>query len=636
MSAGTSFALTYVRIDSWFSLPPPTAGITITDNDLLEVSMGKTLNERFIDIVERRAGHTAFTVKRDGTWQKYSFAWAMEQVAKTAFGLQSLGLERGSRIAILAENRPEWATTDYGAMAAGLVAVPLYTTLIGDQIAYILHDAEAKVVFVSNMDHLATVMSIRDRVPSIEKIVVFYPEGLDEDDHIISLDTLKNMGEGRSQKEFIELSQRVGPGELATIVYTSGTTGDPKGVALTHHNFMAEFEAIWPTFEGKEGDRLLSFLPLSHILQRVVDSFALLYGFTIAYAESLETLGENLREVRPTHIVAVPRVYEKIHGRIHAGVRQGSAVKRALFNWALDVGRRFSAARSSGRPGAVLAIQHKIASAVVFRKIHAATGGNINFYVSTGAPLAKGLAEFFDAVGIRIIEAWGMTELSGAATAGTRTDLRYGSVGKACAGVELKITEEGEICVRGDIIMHEYWRKPEATADIIDAEGWLHTGDVGHLDDDGFLFITDRIKELIVTAGGKNVAPQPLENALKTHQLIAQAMVIGDHRNFVSAIIVPQAEVLEAWAAAQGIDGDLATLCREAKVIEKFQAVVDEKMSSFSRYETVRKFTLVPQEFSQEAGELTPTLKLKRRVLLAKYTDIIEAMYEDADGQAWV
>jgi long-chain acyl-CoA synthetase len=399
---------------------------------------------------------------------------------------------------------------------------------------------------------------------------------------------------------------------------------------------MAEFEAIWPTFEGKEGDRLLSFLPLSHILQRVVDSFALLYGFTIAYAESLETLGENLREIRPTHIVAVPRVYEKIHGRIHAGVQQGSAVKRALFNWALDVGRRFSAAESSGRPGAVLSIQHTIASTLVFKKIHAATGGNIDFYVSTGAPLAKGLAEFFDAFGIRIIEAWGMTELSGAATAGTRRNLRYGSVGKACAGVELKITDEGEICVRGDIVMHGYWRKPEATAETIDAEGWLHTGDVGYLDDDGFLFITDRIKELIVTAGGKNVAPQPLENALKTHEFIAQAMVIGDHRNFISALIVPQAEVLEAWAAERGLEGDLTTLCSEPKVIEKFQAAVDEKMSSFSRYESVRKFTLVADEFSQEAGELTPTLKLKRRVLLAKYADIIEAMYEDADGRAWV
>ncbi|MBT8247995.1 MAG: AMP-binding protein, partial [Acidimicrobiia bacterium] len=397
-----------------------------------------------------------------------------------------------------------------------------------------------------------------------------------------------------------------------------------------------EFEAIWPIFEGKEGDSLLSFLPLSHILQRVVDGFALLHGFTIAYAESLDTLGENLREIRPIHIVAVPRVYEKIHGRIHAGVQQGSAVKRALFDWAIAVGRRFSDADKTGGPGLTLALQHKIASALVFKKIHAATGGNIEFYVSTGAPLAKGLAEFFDAIGIRIIEAWGMTELSGAVTGGRRGDLRYGSVGKACPGCELKLTDEGEIWVRGDVVMQEYWNKPEATAETIDGDGWLHTGDVGHLDDDGFLFITDRIKELIVTAGGKNVAPQPLENALKTHEFIAQAMVIGDHRNFISAIIVPQAEVLEAWAAENGIDGDLATLCGEPRVIEMFQAAVDEKMSSFSRYETVRKFTLVPEEFSQEADELTPTLKLKRRVLLAKHADIIEAMYEDADGQAWV
>ena len=589
--------------------------------------MGATLNERFIEIVERRGRHTAFRVKREGSWQSFSFDWGLEQAAKTAFGLKSLGFETGSRIAILSENRPEWATTDYGAMAAGLVGVPLYTTLIGEQIAYILHDAEVKVVFVSSMDHLSTVLSIREKVPSIEKIVVFYPENLREDHLVISLDTLKSLGEGHSREEFIGISRQTGPEDLATIVYTSGTTGDPKGVALTHHNFIAEFDAIWPIFEGKEGDSLLSFLPLSHILQRVVDSFALLYGFVIAYAESLETLGENLREIRPTHIVAVPRVYEKIHGRIHAGVQQGPAVKRILFNWAIDVGRRFSEAERLGGAGLSLAVQHRLASALVFKKIHAATGGNIQFYVSTGAPLAKGLAEFFDSIGIRILEAWGMTELSGAATSTIRTDLRYGSVGKPGPGVELKITDEGEICVRGDIVMRGYWRQPEATAETIDPDGWLHTGDVGHIDDDGFLHITDRIKELIVTAGGKNVAPQPIENALKTHEFIAQAMVIGDRRNFVSALIVPQAEVLESWARDQNIDGDLPTLCRDQRVIAHYQAAVEAKMASFSRYESVRKFTLVPDEFSQEAGELTPTLKLKRRVLLAKYADVIDQMY---------
>ena len=594
--------------------------------------MGATLNERFIEIVERRGQHTAFKVKRGGSWQSFSFDWGLEQAAKTAFGLKSLGYEKGSRIAILSENRPEWATTDFGALAAGLVGVPLYTTLIGEQIAYILHDAEAKVVFVSSMDHLSSVLSIRERVPSIEKIVVFYPENLEENNLVISLDTLKAMGDGHTVDDFVELSRRTQPEDLATIVYTSGTTGDPKGVALTHHNFMAEFDAIWQIFEGKEGDSLLSFLPLSHILQRVVDAFALLFGFTISYAESLETLGENLREICPTHIVAVPRVYEKIHGRIHAGVQQGSAVKRAIFNWAVNVGRRYSEAERSGRPGPALSIQQRIATALVFKKIHAATGGNIEFYVSTGAPLAKGLAEFFDALGIRIIEAWGMTEVTGAATSTTRTEVRFGSVGKPGPGVELKITDHGEICVRGDIVMREYWRKPEATAETIDSEGWLHTGDVGHIDDDGFLHITDRIKELIVTAGGKNVAPQPIENALKTHEFIAQAMVIGDRRNFISALIVPQAEVLESWAGENGIEGDLPTLCRDQRVIDHYQTALEAKMGTFSRYETVRKFTLVPDEFSQEAGELTPTLKLKRRVLLANYADVIDQMYPKTTG----
>jgi len=291
-----------------------------------------------------------------------------------------------------------------------------------------------------------------------------------------------------------------------------------------------------------------------------------------------------------------------------------------------------SEAERSGGAGPALSLQHRIASALVFKKIHAATGGNIQFYVSTGAPLAKGLAEFFDAFGIRIIEAWGMTELSGAATSTSRTEIRYGTVGKPGPGVELKITDDGEICIRGDIVMRGYWRKPEATAETIDSEGWLHTGDVGHIDDDGFLHITDRIKELIVTAGGKNVAPQPIENALKTHEFIAQAMVIGDRRNFISALIVPQAEVLESWARDNGIAGDLPILCRDQKVIDHYQAAVEAKMGGFSRYESVRKFTLVPEEFSQEAGELTPTLKLKRRVLLAKYADLIDQMYPKTTG----
>jgi long-chain acyl-CoA synthetase len=281
-------------------------------------------------------------------------------------------------------------------------------------------------------------------------------------------------------------------------------------------------------------------------------------------------------------------------------------------------------------------LQYRLATKLVFQKITAATGGNIRFYVSTGAPLAKGLAEFFDAVGIRIIEAWGMTELTGAATSSTPRDTRFGSVGKPGPGVEIKIADEGEICVRGGIVMREYWHKPEATAETIDADGWLHTGDVGHIDDDGYLYITDRIKELIVTAGGKNIAPQPLENALKTDQFIAGAMVIGDHRNFISAIVVPQAEIIEAWAEERGVPGDLATLCGDQKVIAHYREIVDAKMATFSRYERVRKFELVPDEFSHEADELTPTLKLKRRVLLANYAGVIERMYEDADGESWI
>ena len=589
--------------------------------------MGMTLNERFLEVVDRHRECTAFMVKREGEWKSFSFAWALEQVQKTAFGLSGLGYERGARVAILSENRPEWATTDFGVMAAGYLVVPLYTTLIPSQVEYILNDAETRVAFVSTMAHLETILSIRDRVPSLEKVVVFYPDGLEENDLVISLDTLKEHGSGRSYEEFARMSGEAQPEDAATFVYTSGTTGEPKGVVLSHGNFMAEFDAVEPCIEGGEGDVTISFLPLSHILQRVVDLFSHLHGVTLAYAESLETLGENLREVRPTHITAVPRVYEKIHGRIHEGVQKGAPFKRQLFTWAIGVGRRFRDAEVSGSAPLGLSLKHSVADALVFRKIRAATGGRVKYFISTGAPLARELGLFFDAVGIRILEIWGMTELTGAATISTSTEFLFGSVGKPGPGVELKITDDGEICIRSGVVMREYWRKPETTAETIDPDGWLHTGDVGHVDDDGFVHITDRIKELIVTAGGKNVAPQPLENALKADPFIGQVMVIGDRRNFISALIVPEKEVLEPWAREHDIEGDLGALCRDQRVKAHYETIVNAGMESFSRYERVKTFELVPDEFSQEAGELTPTLKLKRRVLLARYEDLIDGIY---------
>ncbi|MCK5377166.1 MAG: long-chain fatty acid--CoA ligase, partial [Acidobacteria bacterium] len=474
---------------------------------------------------------------------------------------------------------------------------------------------------------LETILSIRDHVPALEKVVVFYPENLDQDDFTISLDSLKELGSGHSDDEFAEMSLQARPEDAATFVYTSGTTGDPKGVVLSHENFMAEFDAAEPCIEGGEGDLTISFLPLSHILERIVDTFSHLHGFTLAYAESLETLGENLREVRPTHIVAVPRVWEKIHGKIHEGVQKGSPLKRRLFTWAVGVGKRFREAEAIGSVPLGLSLRHSVADALVFGKIRAATGGRVKYYISTGAPLARELGLFFDAVGIRLLEAWGMTELTGAATISTPDAFLFGSVGKPGLGVELKITDEGEICIRGGIVMREYWRKPEATAETIDPDGWLHTGDVGHIDGEGFVHITDRIKELIVTAGGKNVAPQPLENALKADPFIGQAMVIGDRRNFISALIVPEKEVLGPWARENDIEGDLIALCHDKRVKAHYEATVNTRMEGFSRYERVRSFELVPDEFSQEAGELTPTLKLKRRVLLARYEDLIDGIY---------
>jgi long-chain acyl-CoA synthetase len=593
--------------------------------------MADTLNQMFLEAVERCDDHTAFLVKREARWQRFSYAWALQQVCQTAFGLHAFGFARGTRLAILSENRPEWATSDFAAMAAGYVLVPLYTTLIPEQIEYILRDAEARLIFVSSMAHLETILSIRDRLPALDKIVVFYPDDrLVEDEHVISLESLKKMGEGHSDEQLRELALLAQPQDNATFVYTSGTTGKPKGAVLSHGNFVAEYVAIKPAFDTEKGDICISFLPLSHILQRVVDTFSLLNGVTLAYAESLDTLGENLREVKPTHIVAVPRVFEKIHGRIHAGVNQGSALKRGLFHWAVRVGDSYQRAQQArGSAPFFLSLKHALASNLVFKKIHAATGGNIKSYTSTGAPLSKELAEFFHAIGIKILEVYGMTELTGAVTLNTKNDYLLGSVGKPGPGVDLKLTDEGEVCIKGDLVMSSYWQMPEATQETIDGDGWLHTGDVGYVDELGFLHITDRLKELIVTAGGKNVAPQPLENALKADRFIAQAMVIGDNRNFISALIVPEAEVLIAWARENGIESELEGLCWDDRVLALYEEVVARQMARFSRYEQVRKIRLVAEEFTQQAGELTPTLKLKRRVLLSRYKELIDGMYED-------
>ncbi|MFH1132026.1 MAG: long-chain fatty acid--CoA ligase, partial [Pseudomonadota bacterium] len=570
---------------------------------------------------------TAYLVKREGVWKHLSYNWAHKQVQQIAFGMRSLGFKKGTRFALLAENSPEWSVTDFGAMAAGYVIVPLYTTLIPSQIEYILNNAETKVAFVSNKKHLETILSMRDRVPSLEKIVVFSFHGITGDDFVISLDTLKKAGAGGTQDEFEAMAQEVDPQDKATFVYTSGTTGNPKGVTLTHKNFEAEFEAMGPLVDVREGDRTISFLPLSHILQRVVDTLAFSVGVQIAYVESLDALGQSLKEVKPTFFVGVPRVYEKIHGKIMESVENGPRLKRALFNFALNTGREQRQAQKKGRKDLPLLLKFLAADKLVLRKLKNATGGRVRTYVSAGAPLSKELGEFFDAVGFQILEAYGMTELTGAVTMNTPEETKYGTVGKAGPGVELKIAEDGEVCVRGGVVMSEYWKLPEDTLETIDQDGWLHTGDIGDFDEDGFLRITDRKKEIIVTAAGKNVAPQPLENALKADKFVSQVMVIGDKRNFISAMIVPEKEVLLSWAKEKGVDGSLEKICKHESVCELFSDIVAERMVAFSKYERVKAFRLIPDEFTENAGELTPTLKLKRRVVLEKHKSVIDEIY---------
>ncbi|HDH97320.1 MAG TPA: long-chain fatty acid--CoA ligase, partial [Proteobacteria bacterium] len=498
-----------------------------------------------------------------------------------------------------------------------------------------IKDSESRFVVVSNNSQLQKVLSKKRELKTVEKIVIFDPikDITDRDPMVMSLDDLMKLGE--SYDDPGELDRRlteIDPDDLASLIYTSGTTGDPKGVMLTHRNFLSNVESAMKVMPIRSDDVALSFLPLSHSLERMAGHFTMVYaGVTIAYAESLDKLPQNLREVKPTVLISVPRIYEKVDARIRENVEKSGPVKKAIFDWALGVGRRVSQLKQQKRPVPLpLKLQLALADKLVFSKLKEAVGGRIRYFVSGGAPLAKEIAEFFHAAGMLICEGYGLTETSPVLTANTPDAYKFGTVGKPFPGVEIKIADDGEILAKGPNVMKGYYKKPEATKEAFDEEGWFHTGDVGEFDEDGFLRITDRKKELIVTSGGKNIAPQPIENMLKMNKFIEQVCLIGDRRKFISAIVVPNFEALEAWAKQQGIEfSNREELVRNPKVVELYSRAIDEVNSKLAKYETIKKFVLSPIEFTQENKMLTPTLKVRRKVVMQKFANEIESMYAE-------
>jgi long-chain acyl-CoA synthetase len=590
-----------------------------------------TLSELFLNAATL-AKPDCLLHKIGGTYQPISTAELVDRVRRLFKSLRELGVERGDRVALMAENGPHWPTVDFATLAAGAVLVPIYPTLLPDQAAYIAHDCGAKVVFAETAAHLEGLLSHAAELPNVEHFVLI--RGESGDPRVTTLDALLERGAGVDPAEFERSARACAPGDLATFIYTSGTTGQPKGVMLTHGNIASNIEAGVSVLGFPGGYIGLSFLPLSHSFERTVDYCYFSRGCTIAYAESVAAVAKNLMEVRPHVFVSVPRVYEKFLARVQEGVAAGSPIRQKIFAWAVEVGRQALPWRlRDEKPPGLLGWKLGLADKLVFSKIHQRLGGRFMFAVSGGAPLGRELAEFFWGAGVKIYEGYGLSETSPVITVNGHGRVKLGTVGRVVAGCEVKIAGDGEILARGPNIMKGYWNMPEATAEAIDQDGWFHTGDIGELDSEGFLRITDRKKELIVNAYGKNVAPAPIENSLKTSPYIAQAVVIGDRRKFIAALLVPEFDHLKGWAEKQGIGtGDVAQMLAEPRVRDLFAREVAAVNANLPGYEKIVAWELVPREFTLETGELTPTQKVKRRVINEKYGDVIDRLYAEADA----
>ncbi len=599
--------------------------------------MPKTLIRIFLDSVEQYRKPAHFmrrlpdTAGR-GRWESLSSERARTDVEGLALGLTALGVRRGDRVALLSENRYEWPITDLATLGLGAVTVPIYPTLTAPQVRYILENAEARVCVVSSAAQLEKLLAVADSLPRLASIVVMDPPPVARDSRVTSWAQALADGERRRKAEpqaFRAMADATKPGDLATIIYTSGTTGDPKGAMLTHENIASNVEAALQVVDLNPNDTCLSFLPLCHIFERMAGLYAMLAGgCTIAYARSVDTVAADAQEVHPTVLTGVPRFYEKVYARVMENAGTQPPLRRAIFHWGLGVGRQVAQLRFQGKTaGLGLGLVATLADKLVGHKVRERVGGRIRFCISGGAPLGPKIMEFFFAIGIPVIEGYGLTETSPVICLNRPGQERPGAVGPPIPGVQVSFGPEGEILARGPGVMQGYFRNEEATRACI-RDGWFHTGDVGHLDAEGNLRITDRLKDLLVTAGGKKVAPQPLEGKLKASRWISEAVMLGDQRPFCVALLVPNFANLEAEAKAHGWPtGSRRELLAAAPVRALYQGVIDELNAGLAPFETIKRFELLDRDLSADAGELTPTLKVRRKVVTQTFAALIEGMY---------
>lgn len=599
-------------------------------NDLSHQSMCAVLKDNAAKCKEL----TAISFKKNGVFISLTYGQFYERVLMLARGLRKAGVKSGDRVAIFSENRVGWAISDFGIQAAQAISVPIYATNTGDQAAYVINHSGAKVVFVSTRVQYEKLLKVKAHIPGVE-LVISYEEFLgDRSFPVYTQHQLSEVSQPLSaedRKSIEEQIDKLTPEDLITIIYTSGTTGVPKGVMLTQGNMLFDAISALKKLDGlHRRETFLSFLPLSHVLERTGGYYAaIVSGSHIAFAENIQKVMENVAEVQPTTMVSVPRLFEKIYSRIFENVRQMSKPRQKLFHLALEVGKKYVNAKYVEKTSiGLLGLKYHLLDRLVFAKVRDRFGGKMRFCVCGGAPLDKNINEFMWVMGIPVFQGYGLTETSPAITLSNRREIRFDSVGKALEDTEVKLADDGELLVKGPQVMKGYYRNRKATEESV-VEGWLKTGDIAEIDSEGFVYIVDRKKEIIVTAGGKNIAPQPLENELRLDKYISQAFVFGDKKPYLVALLTPNVERLIDFARDEKIDYiDLEALVTHSRIKDLYASRIESLNNGLPSYETIKKFILLPREFSIEGGELTPTLKLKRREIYRLYKSAIENMYE--------
>ena len=616
---------------------PPVASSRLTGRGTpLFPDEPKTLAELFLQAADKHDRPDALKYKRNGAWHDISSNELCKRIGHIALGLYSLGLRKGDRVAILAANSPEWTITDAACQFAGLLDVPIYPTLAESSVRYVLDDSGARVLFIEDRAAFERIRQSISGASSIDRLIFFDFDEVDIE-NAMAFSDLERLGENRSDEEpgllhsLISASQ---PDDVATIIYTSGTTGEPKGVLLTHSNIISNVFDAGEKYEFSKDDVCLSVLPLCHIFERTGMYLYIINGMSVNYAESIEKIPDNLQEVRPTIFIGVPRIFEKVYARARLKAARSNRIRENIFDWAIKIATEF-ALRTERREAIPrsLAIKHSLADALVYRKLREFFGGRLKACITGGAAITDDIYLIFTGAGITIYQGYGLTETSPVITSNNPITKRLGTVGKPIRNTKIRIAEDGEIEASGPGVMAGYYNKPQSTNDAFTADGWFRTGDIGEIDEDGFLRITDRKKELFKTSGGKYIAPTHVEQLIRSSKFISQAVLIGDGRKFPSALIVPNFEMLESYARHKGLAIATTTeYCRHEKIIDLIKRQIAQQTACLSQYEKVKRFALIENEMTVEGGELTPTLKVRRRIVDEKYKSVIDKMYDDAEN----